>query len=323
MSNAEKLSVLKSALGRCQSIGSEHVFLCPVKGCSDGRDSVKRAAAPNKFSINLEKGVAKCWVCGWKTRHLSRVVKIFGSHEDFERWLQIEGTASRKEDFLELLRGGDVRQKAAMNLPEGFSSVLTDRSYMAKLVVDYLRRRHFSEEDLWRWKPGYTMTGEWSGMVIFPSFNIFGELDFFNGRSVHEDFCPHRKVKAEQNIIFNELFVSWNEPITLCEGVFDAVVAGNNSIPLLGTIAPEVLYQRVEKFRPDVYVALDPDADSKLSDIHGRLLQAGSRVFSIDVRPYEDLSKMGKTEYARRKAQAEEITLDRVFLDNVRKRLSG
>ena len=40
---------------------------------------------------------------------------------------------------------------------------------------------------------------------------------------------------AKSKIIFNELYIDWNEDLTLTEGVFDAIIAGQNSVPILGS----------------------------------------------------------------------------------------
>ena len=57
------------------------------------------------------------------------------------------------------------------------------------------------------------------------------------------------------------MFVNWNEPIILVEGVFDAIAIRNNAIPLLGKFPSKTLVMRlVEKQVKKIYVALDEDA---------------------------------------------------------------
>ena len=44
---------------------------------------------------------------------------------------------------------------------------------------------------------------------------------------------------ADRDIIFNELYIDWDSDIILVEGAFDAIKAGPNSIPLLGSTLRE------------------------------------------------------------------------------------
>ena len=44
-----------------------------------------------------------------------------------------------------------------------------------------------------------------------------------------------------------ELFINWNEPIVLCEGVFDAIAIRNNAIPLLGKFLSKTLLKKISR----------------------------------------------------------------------------
>ena len=54
----------------------------------------------------------------------------------------------------------------------------------------------------------------------------------------------------DKNIIFNELYVDWDSDLVITEGIFDAIKAGPNSIPLLGSTVREnsKLFQKIIKF---------------------------------------------------------------------------
>jgi hypothetical protein len=45
---------------------------------------------------------------------------------------------------------------------------------------------------------------------------------------------------VSRDIIGFELFINWNVPIILCEGVFDAIAIKRNAIPLLGKTIQKV-----------------------------------------------------------------------------------
>ena len=60
-----------------------------------------------------------------------------------------------------------------------------------------------------------------------------------------------------------ELLINWNEPIVLCEGVFDAIAIKKNSIPLLGKFPSiELMKSMISNRVKNVYLALDNDATS-------------------------------------------------------------
>ena len=53
-------------------------------------------------------------------------------------------------------------------------------------------------------------------MVIIPSYDENGRLNFFVGRSFYPDsIMKHKNPVASKNIIPLELFVSWDFPIIL------------------------------------------------------------------------------------------------------------
>ena len=61
------------------------------------------------------------------------------------------------------------------------------------------------------------------------------------------------------------MFVDWDESIILVEGLFDAIVAGQNAIPILGSTLREEskLFQGIVLNDSPVYLALDEDARKK------------------------------------------------------------
>ena len=55
--------------------------------------------------------------------------------------------------------------------------------------------------------------------------------------------------------------INWNEPITLVEGVFDAMAVKRNSIPILGKFIPKKLIENIyDKGVKNINILLDKDA---------------------------------------------------------------
>ena len=114
-----------------------------------------------------------------------------------------------------------------------------------------------------KWKIGYCDDGRFGGRVIIPSFNNDGNINYFIARSYgSSEKIPHPA--AEKDIIFNQLSIDWDSPVTLVEGVFDAIVAGENAIPILGsTLREHQIISSTAINDTPVYLALDEDARKK------------------------------------------------------------
>ena len=92
----------------------------------------------------------------------------------------------------------------------------------------------------------------------------------------------------------------------ITEGIFDAIVAGPNAVPLLGsTLRPNSkLFMKIVQNDTPVFLALDPDADMKEKRIIKLFLTYGLEVYKIDISGYEDVSDMGREEFLKRKQNA-------------------
>ena len=69
---------------------------------------------------------------------------------------------------------------------------------------------------------------------------------------------------VSKNVTIFENQINWNEPITLCEGVFDAMSIKRNTIPLLGKFIPKTLMDSIyKKGIKEIKIILDKDAQSQ------------------------------------------------------------
>ena len=121
---------------------------------------------------------------------------------------------------------------------------------------------------------------------------------------------------SKSKIIFNELYIDWNEDLVLTEGVFDAIIAGKNSVPILGSSLKEQsrLFKSIITNDTPVYVALDADAEKKASYLVENLIKYGAEVYNIDVFPYSDVGEMPKKEFLKRKRAARLVSSEDAFL---------
>jgi hypothetical protein len=125
----------------------------------------------------------------------------------------------------------------------------------------------------------------------------------------------YKNPKVSKDIIFNELYVDFDEDLVLVEGVFDAIKAGENAVPILGSTLNEEgkLFQSIVQNDTAVYMALDPDAEKKACHIIQKMLQYDVEVYKVDISGFEDAGEMTRGQFLERKGQATWVNPDKLF----------
>jgi len=287
----EKLSLISNILGRHYKSGDEHLFACPY--CKHHK---------NKFSVNIEKNVYKCWLCDARGKNLYRLVRRFGTFSQQEVWKQLTGKVQDLSDFdlLFIEESKEERKESELEIPEGFhslTSAITTRS--AKSALKYLKNRDVDESDILRWKIGYCKSGEFKNRIIIPSFNIDGNLNYFIARTFTEDYRRYMNPPVSRDIIFNELYVDFDEEITIVEGAFDALKT-KNSIPILGSTIRETskIFKKIIENDTPVLLALDPDVKKKSEAIKRLFLKYGIEIREVQYEDGRDMGDLSKEEAA-------------------------
>ena len=131
-------------------------------------------------------------------------------------------------------------------------------------------------------------------MVIIPSYDKNGILNYFTGRSFEKDpFIKYRNPECSRDIIPFELFINWDSPLVLCEGPFDAMAIKRNAIPLLGkNIQSNLLKKIVQSTVEKIYIALDTDAMKQSLKHCEYLLNQGKEVYLVELEG-KDPSDLG------------------------------
>ena len=298
----EKLKILTAFLGDSYVSGSENLFYCPR--CDHHK---------KKLSVNIEKDKFKCWVCDYRGSSIRRLVRKYGKYSHQNAWAKFIPDIDISK-FDEMFRTSfvDSVEEQVIDLPREFKPLAASNiSLAAKPAVKYLQTRGITKSDILRWKMGYCTAGEYSGRVVIPSLNINGNVDYFVGRTYEQNWKKYMNPPVARNIVFNELYVDWQNDLSIVEGVFDAVVAGN-AVPILGSSLREdsrLIKNIVENDTP-VYVALDPDAEKKALKLIKKLLTFDIELYKVDIRPYDDVGDMSKEEYQKRKKTATLMTND-------------
>ena len=309
MNKKEALKTLHEVIGdHRQTSKNEHYFKCPA--CNHHK---------YKLAVNLDKNVFHCWICDYRGRNVRRLVRRFGSFTQLQKWDSITNRTDLErfaDLFMEPVRRED---KTKVELPEEFISLCSSNIPATGIYAHrYLQSRGITKADILKWKIGYCFSGEYRNRIIVPSFDDDGDCSYFIARSYTGDSYKYKNPRASKDIVFNELFIDWESDLTLVEGVFDALVAGN-AVPILGSTlrtGSELLRKIVQNDTP-VFIAMDPDASAKERRVIEMLLRYDIELYKIDVSEYEDVGSMPKEVFEERKNNASFIDRDNYLLLNL------
>ena len=282
--NFEKLQILEGILGDCVQSKDEYLFFCPF--CKHHK---------RKMSINISKNSYKCWVCDTRNRNIYSLVKRVGDSFHKQKWLNLTNVVEiSKFEELFKVQEKEVRLQR-IELP--FEYMFLAGKNMPKpatAALDYLLDdRELDRSDIFKWKIGYCDKGKYRNRIIIPSFDNDGYCNYFVARSYTGDWMSYKNPPVSKDIIGFELFINWNYPIVIVEGVFDAMSVKRNAIPIFGKTIPKSLKREIVKQRvKDIYISLDRDARKDAVKLTEELMREGINVYFIDL-PDKDPSELG------------------------------
>jgi hypothetical protein len=257
-----------------------------------------------KLSINVETWKYHCWVCGIKGSNLRSVLKEYFSPETVSAFRERFG--GNEDEIVSESIPVDV-----VTMPEGVipvAMVANAKNPNYRACYNYLMKRGLTERDLWYWKICVSKENRFERRVIIPSFDSDGDLNYYVSRSIDKDTKP-RYINSKANkteIIFNDLMIDWTQPISIVEGVFDAINLGQNAIPILGSYLPQTaaLFAKIVANNSSVVLALDPDVQDKSHKIASDLYKFGIDIKQASIAGYKDIGEMPRTVAKQRIAEA-------------------
>jgi DNA primase len=244
------INILDEVLGTGTSMkGSEQAHHCPF--CHHHK---------KKLQINLETQQWHCWVCDSKGKRIASLLrKLHVDSKKLQKLYEIYGN-----DYV-VYSNDSEEETIELRLPSEFKSLLHEPR---GLNPTYKKAKHYADsrgitiEDIIRYNIGYVDSGIYSGRIIIPSYDVNNKLNYFIARSVfEEEKFKYKNPPVSKNVIMFENQINWNEPITLVEGVFDAMAVKRNSIPILGKFIPKKLIENIyDKRVKNINILLDKDA---------------------------------------------------------------
>ena len=233
-----------------------------------------------KLQVNIQTQKWHCWVSNTGGRNLFQLFKrVNASREQFKELVELVGEPKysrvKKQDKKDLVR-----------LPDEYKPLWNGGDGIVKRhALTYMYKRGFTDDDILKHNIGYCDEGKYSNRIIIPSYDSNGGLNFFVGRDFYKSKLKYLNSFTSKDVIGFDLFINWDEPIILCEGVFDAMSFKRNAIPLFGKtmskrLHKKILQQKVKK----VFLALDDDAQLDAMKISEELMNEGIDVRKIDLK---------------------------------------
>jgi DNA primase len=283
MINQSLVALTNSVLGYGkQTARGNYAYHCPL--CKHHKPKLEVNMSENSKGENPWH----CWVCDKKGKKLYQLFKAVEVAPEVMSELKAIVKYVGPET--------DIQVETKVTLPKEFQPLtnIQKSNIMGRHALAYIKSRGITEEDILKYGIGYCETGRYANMVIIPSYDERGNINYFTGRSFEkEPSVKYRNPSVSRDIIPFELFINWELPLILCEGPFDAIAIKRNVIPLLGKniqtkLMKKIVMSSVEK----IYIALDRDAQKQALDFCERLMQEGKEVYLVDMQD-KDPSEMG------------------------------
>ncbi len=276
------IGILDNTLGVGSSLkGDEQAHHCPF--CHHHK---------KKLQVNLETQQWHCWVCDAKGKRIASLLrKLHVDSKQLQKLYEIYG-----DDYVVYSKDSD-EEKVELRLPKEFTSLLLSPKGINptyKKVIHYANTRGITHEDIVKYNIGYCDSGLYSGRIIIPSYDSDNKLNYFIARSVFDDEpYKYKNPPVSKNVIMFENQINWNEPITIVEGVFDAIAVKRNVIPILGKFIPKKLMENIyHKGVNSINILLDKDAQEEALRYVIQLGNQGIKVRNV-IPSDKDASEMG------------------------------
>ena len=285
MENAALLILLESVLGTSHRTSrGNYSFKCPF--CQHHK---------NKLEINCITNDKKenpwhCWVCEAKGKTIKSLFK------------QLKAPANKVAELNMIIVPGNKQEKVTstmLDLPKEFIPLhkpIEDKitQIEAKHAIKFLRKRGITIDDIIKYNIGFCNDGPYKERVIIPSYDENGLINYFIARSYKDGATKYKNPPADAKLAIGwELYINWDAPIILVEGVFDALTIKRNVIPLFGKIIHEKLMQKLVRSTVNrIYIALDPDA-IKNALKHAELLMSYNKEVYLVELDGKDANEIG------------------------------
>lgn len=277
-------NILTSILGESKQGGfskdtTQYQFNCPY--CADDKGGID-----GKFNLEISFALGKyhCWSCN-NAGPISRLIKNRGGKALYDEYLQLIKDIKESMYFnLDLFKDdGEIYGENLIRLPSTFRKIEIQKC-KDKALLKFLEERKITQDIINYYNIGKTTWDEedwsWRNRIVFPSYNINGDLNYFVGRTYKETDKrgKYKNCDADKyQIIYHEDKIQWDADIYLVEGVIDSIYF-KNSLSLLGKALnkkSELFSKLYEKANANIIIVLDGDTEIKETKRIYNLLNRG------------------------------------------------
>ena len=283
MVNQLLVTLVNSVLGSGKATArNNYAYHCPF--CHHHKPKMEVNLTENREG----KNPWHCWACDVRGTTIYSLFK------------QLKVEAGKFTELKSLVKTSksikETQVVSSVSLPDEYIGLynVDTSDIMVRHALVYLKKRHISKYDILKYNIGYCKDGLYKNMIIIPTYDVDGRLNYFTARSFEkEPYVKYRNPSASRDIIPNEHLINWNIPIVLCEGPFDAIAIKRNAIPLLGKNIQNSLMKKIVTSVVDkIYIALDRDAIKQALKFCDKLMAEGKEVYLVDMQD-KDPSEMG------------------------------
>jgi hypothetical protein len=286
----------------------------------------------DKFNleINTAKRVFRCWKCEEPrfSGSLGRLIRTFGTSIDYDLYKSYAGI------YDEYSYKDDEKEYAPVKLPEEmilFSQMDATNTEHFEAYNYLINERKITRDIILKYRLGFCTTGKYEKRIIIPSYDKYGEINYFVGRNydtANKKKKPYDNPKSDKDrIIFNEGFVNWDSTVYLVEGTFEMLSFPVNIIPMLGKTISTTLFFKLKELKPDVVVLLDPDAYKNSIELYYQLytiyVGCEERVRLVKLPTEDDLDELRRNEgidaVLKSLRTARGLTVDDYFINKLHK----
>ena len=266
-------------------------FNCPSPTCRHDHDKFNLAYQASTF-------VFKCWKCKY-SGFVHKLVNEYGKQSDLSRLKLL--LPEHKSQSLNIFRKPEINYDlVTCELPDGYLPLSYEQNTnLYRMAYDYAtKERKITQQQIDKYKIGYTESGPRKYRIILPSLNSLGKINYFEARSyMLNPKIPYYKPDFPhvQDIIYNEYYINWDLTIYLVEGVSDSLRVPN-SIPLLGKGISPLLISKLLEHNSRVVLCLDGDAFKDSIQYYDQLTSLGLDIYFVDLTNKKDISKIFEDE---------------------------
>ena len=307
MENAALLILLESVLGSgSKTSKGNYAFKCPF--CQHHKNKLEINCVTNEKSENPWH----CWVCEVKGKTIKSLLKQLDSPPNKIAELNMIIVPTYTEQKLK--NDTIALPKELISLAD-ISNLDRVTSLEAKRAIRFLKKRNITHEDIVKYNIGFCYDGPYKDRVIIPSYDENGNINYFIARAFIDGVQKYKNPPIDaKSAIGWELYINWDAPIVLCEGMFDALTIKRNVIPLFGKIIHEKLMKKLVRSTVNrIYIALDPDAIKNALKYAQELMTYGKEIYLVELDG-KDANEIGFERFLNCIEQAQPLDFQSILL---------